>query len=353
MTHSRRSSTSFSARTGPPGGEDDVAGDRPPRGRRRSARRSSTTCSVGTVARVLRRRPDGRARRAHRPDRPSGSRGSTTTACSRVEPLGNWEPRTRVGQRFSIKPAAGDLVPASSASAAGRASRRGTTSGSISACTGRDEARGLVAPGDAVVFVGAPVELAGGRFTSPAIDNRAASTRARGAAPLRRRALRRGTSRSSRPVQEEGSHRTGAEAIDLVGRARRSRSSSTSSYASDAPWPTPALGTACPRSAAARRSSAALWCTRRSAPGLLEAAAAVGAASSVEVASTTLTDGDDLFTIGSGGLAVGLDPDAVATCTRRRGRGSRRRRSHGDIVEAYVRGWRRDARSFAEQSTHG
>jgi putative aminopeptidase FrvX len=218
----------------------------------------------------------------------------------RVGPLGTWQPSAAIGQRFAIE------------TGSGRVSAVGVRRGSgeptwddvrldlgLSSATAAGE---LVSPGDAAVFDVAPLSLGGRRFTSPAIDNRAGVYV--GLELLRRfagEAAAWGVALVA-SVQEEGSHRTGAEAT-VSSLAPDLAIVLEASYASDAPYGYPAWGE-CPVGGGPSVFRGPVVHPSVSA-GLISAAEAVGAAVSVETGTTTMTDGDDLFT-SRGGLAVGV-----------------------------------------------
>ena len=283
---------------GAPGGEADVQGIV----RREAAvlgAEVTTDILGGTVARV-----SGGTRTvalvAHTDQIAVGVTRIDDDGLLRVGALGTWKPTEAVGQRFSIKTRSG-LV-----SAVGVRSGSGEpTWDDVRLDLGASMAAGareLVAPGDAAVFDVAPVRLGGRRFTSPAIDNRAAVY-------IGLELLRRFTEEPSAwgvalvaSVQEEGSHRTGAEAT-ISSAAPDLAIVLEASFASDAPSGYTAWGE-CPLGGGPSVFRGPVVHPAISA-GLLEAAAAIGADVSVETGTTTLTDGDDLFT-SHGGLAVGL-----------------------------------------------
>jgi endoglucanase len=97
--------------------------------------------------------------------------GADENGLLRVRSLATWRATSAIGHRFTVL-ARGGEVPAVALRAPG-----GDVPGwaDVRLDVGaRDaaEARALVAPGDPAVFVAEPVELAGGRFASPAIDDR-------------------------------------------------------------------------------------------------------------------------------------------------------------------------------------
>lgn len=217
-----------------------------------------------------------------------------------VGPLGDWQAASAVGQRFSVRTRAG-VVPA-------LAVRRGT--GELTwdhirldlGVSSSTEAGALVAAGDAAVFATPPLELEGGRFTSPAIDNRAAVFI--GLEVLRRLAgeLPAWDVALVASVQEESGKRTGAEAS----MARLDADVAVileASYASDAPSGYPAWGDL-PLGGGPSVFRGPVVHPAVSG-GLQAAAESSGCPVGVETGTSTMTDGDDLF-VTNGGLAVGL-----------------------------------------------
>ncbi|MFN8224001.1 MAG: hypothetical protein U0R50_12235 [Gaiellales bacterium] len=217
-----------------------------------------------------------------------------------ISPLGVWKPSDAVGQPFAVKTRQG-FVPAIGV-------RRGTgelTWEDVRLDVGvstRAEAAELVSPGDAGVFVGGPVSLGGRRFTSPAIDNRAAVYA--GLELLRRfAAAPAGWSVAlAATVQEESSRRTGSEGT-LASIEADVTIVLEGSYASDAPSGYPAWGES-PLGGGPLVFRGPVVHPAVSG-GLLAAAGAIGVTASVETGTATLSDGDDLFVAG-GGRAVAL-----------------------------------------------
>lgn len=217
-----------------------------------------------------------------------------------VSPLGSWKADDAVGQRFAIKTSSG-LVPATGV-------RRGEGKVSwddvrldLGALT-KAEVGALVAPGDAGVFAVPPLALAGGRFTSPAIDNRASLY---AGLELARRLVADPADWDVvlvASVQEEAGRRAAAEAT-VAGVGADVAVVLESSYASDAPSGYPAWGEV-PLSGGPGVFRGPVVhpgvCD-----GLVAAAAALDRHAAIETGTWTYTDGDDLFTIGAG-LAVGL-----------------------------------------------
>ena len=218
----------------------------------------------------------------------------------RVSVIGSWKPTDAIGQRFSIRTASGPVSAVGVRSGSGE-----PTWDDVRLDVGVSsavEARALVAPGDAAVFDVAPLSLGGRRFTSPAIDNRAAVYV--GLELLRRFAGEPAAWSVAlvASVQEEGSHRTGAEAT-VSSIAPDVAIVLEASYASDAPSGYPPWGE-CPLGGGPSVFRGPVVHPAISA-GLLQAAESVGSSVSVETGTTTWTDGDDLYTT-LGGRAVGL-----------------------------------------------
>lgn len=285
---------------GPPGGEDDVQAIVR---REAAAFGAELTTDVlgGTVARI-RGTGSGRivALVAHTDQIALGITRIDDNGLLRVGPLGDWLATNAVGQRFSVRTSTGFLPALAVRTGAGDVTwdEVRLDLGVSSAA----EARALVTAGDTAVLVAPPLELGGGRFTSVAIDNRAAVYI--GLEVLRRVA-------EDPPdwdvalvasVQEEGSERVGAEAtmasldaeVALVLEA---------SYASDAPSGYPAWGDV-PLGGGPSVFRGPVVHPGVSG-GLLAAAEAAGIAIGLETGASTMTDGDDLY-VTKGGLAVGL-----------------------------------------------
>ena len=89
-----------------------------------------------------------------------------------VTRLGSWEAEDAVGQRFEIVPSFG-IVPATAVRVGEGELSWGQVRLDIGAGSA-EEALAFVGVGDPAVLVGPPVELAGGRVASAALDNRAA-----------------------------------------------------------------------------------------------------------------------------------------------------------------------------------
>lgn len=285
---------------GAPGGEDEVQAIV-----RREAEAVGADVSAdvlgGTVARI-RGTSGGRvvALVAHTDQIGLGVTRIEDNGLLRVGPLGEWLAASAVGQRFSVRTGSG-LVP-------GVAVRTGAGEPSWDdvrldlGVSSQAEAGALVAAGDAAVLVAEPLELAGGRFTSAAIDNRAGVLT--GLEVLRRVAAKPPAWDVAfvASVQEEGANRTGAEAT-MASLGAEVAIVLEVSYASDAPSGYPAWGDLPLGGGPAIFRGPVVHPAVSG--GLLAAAAAVGCSVGVETGALTMTDGDDLFAT-NGGLAVGL-----------------------------------------------
>lgn len=220
---------------------------------------------------------------------------------ARVGALGSWSAADAVGRRFRVLSGTGE-VPA----IAVRVGTEGEPAWSdvrLDLGTGDAAATAsLVHPGDAAVVEGAPLELAGGRVASAALDDRLgvfASLEA-----LRRLSAAPATWDVAlvASVQEEGPARGGAMAA--VTRLRPEVAVVVEcTYASDAPsgpepWGDVPLG----GGPAVFRGPIVHPAV---ADGLAEAARACGRPAGVETGTETWSDADEVFVVG-GGVATGL-----------------------------------------------
>ena len=89
----------------------------------------------------------------------------------RVRTLATWRPRSAIGHRFRVLTRAGE-VPAVALRVGESESPEWSDVRLDVGARDAAEALALVAPGDPAVFASEPVELVGGRFASPAIDDR-------------------------------------------------------------------------------------------------------------------------------------------------------------------------------------
>jgi endoglucanase len=97
--------------------------------------------------------------------------GADANGLLRVRPLATWRPAAAIGHRLGVLTRAGE-VPAV-ALRVGDPETPGWADVRLDVgARDADEALALVAPGDPAVLVAEPVELAAGRFASPAIDDR-------------------------------------------------------------------------------------------------------------------------------------------------------------------------------------
>lgn len=220
---------------------------------------------------------------------------------ARVGALGTWSAADAIGRRFRVLTGAGE-VPA----VAVRVGAEGDpTWGDVRLDLGTRDAAAtasLVRPGDPAIVEGAPLELAGGRIASAALDDRLgvfASLEA-----LRRLSTAPATWNVAlvASVQEEGPARGGA--LAAVTRLRPDVAVVVEcTYASDAPsgpdpWGDLPLG----GGPSVFRGPVVHPVV---ADGLLEAARAAGRPAGVETGTETWSDADEVF-VAAGGVATGL-----------------------------------------------
>lgn len=220
----------------------------------------------------------------------------------RVSPLGTWPARAADGQRVSILTRAGAVPGVVAREGEGSELKWSEMLIDIGA-SDVDEARMLVRPGDCAVPVGEPLELAGGRIASAALDDRAGLYAALEA--LRRLA-------ADPPAwdvvlvasaqEETGTHGGALTVAERI--APDAAIAVDVTYSSDEPgrdageWGHTWLGSG----AAVLRAP---LCHPALVDGLIDAAESAGIPLAIEAGQASWSDSDDIF-VAAGGIATAL-----------------------------------------------